>query len=205
MQVEGCSRQPFSEALDSYFHHQVDVTDEEQVKEMVSIVKRRHDRLDVVICNAGTALMNHVLLTPVSAVDKIMRTNFLGTFLVCRESAKLMKRRRYGRIVTVSSVALPMMLEGEAIYAAAKSAVAAFTGVLARELAQFGITCNTVGPAPVETNLLRSVPKEKIERIVERLAIKRLGEPRDIANVIDFFVSRESDYVTGQVVYLGGV
>jgi 3-oxoacyl-[acyl-carrier protein] reductase len=149
--------------------------------------------------------MNHVLLTPVSAVDKIMRTNFLGTFLVCRESAKLMKRRRYGRIVTVSSVALPMMLEGEAIYAAAKSAVAAFTGVLARELAQFGITCNTVGPAPVETNLLRSVPKEKIERIVERLAIKRLGEPRDIANVIDFFVSRESDYVTGQVVYLGGV
>ena len=73
------------------------------------------------------------------------------------------------------------------------------------ELAEFGITCNVVGPTPVKTDLIRSVPADKIDRIVNSLAIKRLGSLEDIANVIDFFVKPESDYVTGQVIYLGGI
>ena len=116
-----------------------------------------------------------------------------------------MQRRHYGRIVNVSTVAVPLRLEGEAIYAASKSAVVALTQVLARELAEWGITCNVVGPTPIETDLIRNVPREKIDAIVKRLAIKRLGRFEDVANVIDFFVRPESDYVTGQVIYLGGV
>jgi 3-oxoacyl-[acyl-carrier protein] reductase len=95
-------------------------------------------------------------------------------------------------------------LEGEAIYAASKSAVVTLTQILARELADFGITCNVVAPTPIETDLIRNVPKEKIDRIVQQLAIKRLGRFEDVANVIDFFVRPESDYITGQVIYLGG-
>jgi 3-oxoacyl-[acyl-carrier protein] reductase len=79
------------------------------------------------------------------------------------------------------------------------------TQVLARELAEFGITCNVVGPTPIETDLISGVPKEKIERLVKRLPIQRLGRFEDVANVVDFFVRPESDYITGQVIYLGGV
>ena len=203
--VEGCSRKPPDWELENYTHHIVDVANEAQVKEMLSSIRRRHARLDIVINNAGIASMNHTLLTPTATVDRIMATNFRGTFLVCRESAKLMKKRRYGRIVNMSTVAVPMRLEGEAIYAASKNAIVTFTQILARELAEFGITCNIVGPAPIETDLIRAVPPEKINRIVDSLTIKRLGRFEDVANVIDFFVKPESDYITGQVIYLGGV
>lgn len=203
--VEGCSREPIAWSLENYTHHAVDVTDEAQVKAMLSAIQRRHARLDMVINNAGIASMNHTLLTPADTVDRIMATNFRGTFLVCRESAKLMQRRRYGRIVNMATIAVPMRLEGEAIYASSKGAIVTLSQILAYELAEFGITCNVVAPTPIETDLIRNVPPEKIHRIVDRLAIKRLGRFADVANVVDFFVKPESDYITGQVIYLGGV
>lgn len=203
--VEGCSRTVPEWELENYTHHCLDVADETQVKAMFSSIRKRQGRLDILINNAGVASMNHILLTPVDTVDRIMATNFLGVFLMCREAAKLMQRRRYGRIVNVSTIAVPMRLEGESVYAASKSAVVTFSRILARELAGAGITCNVVGPAPIETDLIRGVPPEKIDAIVNRLAIKRLGRFEDVANVIDFFVKPESDYVTGQVIYLGGV
>jgi len=202
--VEGCSRTAPDWSLENYTHHTVDVADEAQVKEMLAAIQKRHGRLDILINNAGIASMNHFLLTPAATVDRIMATNFRGPFLLCREAARLMQRRRYGRIVNLSTVAVALRLEGEAIYAASKSAVVTLTQILARELADFGITCNVVAPTPIETDLIRNVPKEKIDRIVQQLAIKRLGRFEDVTNVIDFFVRPESDYITGQVIYLGG-
>jgi 3-oxoacyl-[acyl-carrier protein] reductase len=76
---------------------------------------------------------------------------------------------------------------------------------MARELADFGITVNAVGPVPIETDLIRAVPQEKIEALVARQAIRRLGSAEDVANVVDFFFRPESSFVTGQVIYLGGV
>jgi 3-oxoacyl-[acyl-carrier protein] reductase len=128
-----------------------------------------------------------------------------GTFLFSREAAKLMKNRRYGRIVNFTSVAVPLKLEGESIYVASKAAVASLTEVLARELAAYGITVNAVGPTPIETDLIRSVPRDKIERLVARQAIPRLGRFEDVANVVDFFLRPESGFVTGQNLFLGGV
>lgn len=203
--VEGCSRTDPDWEQQNYVHHRVDVTDENQVKAMLSSIQKRHGRLDILVNNAGIAAMNHTLLTPIGTVDRLLSTNFKGTFLLCREAAKLMQRRRYGRIVNLGTVAVPFQLEGEAVYAASKSAVVTFSQVLARELAGYGITCNVVGPTPIETDLIRGVPKEKIDLIVNRLAIKRLGRFEDVANVVDFFVKPESDYITGQVIYLGGV
>ena len=149
--------------------------------------------------------MNHIFLTPQTSADRIMNTNFRGTFLICRESAKLMKKNGYGRIINFSTIAVPLSLAGEAIYTASKSAVESFTKVIAKELADSGITCNLVGPSPIETDLIRTVPSEKIDKIIDALSIKRIGRFDDVANVIDFFIKPESDYITGQVIYLGGV
>lgn len=203
--VEGCSREAPDWSLEGYTHHLADVADEAQVKAMMTSIARRHGRLDIVINNAGVAAMNHSLLTPIASLDRIFDTNVRGTFLVCREAARLMQRRRFGRIVNLSTVAVPLRLEGEALYAASKSAVETLTRILAREFGPFGITVNAVGPTPIETDLIRGVPPEKIQKIVDSLAIRRLGRFEDVANVIDFFVRPESDYVTGQVIYLGGV
>lgn len=203
--VEGCSRNPTEWKDPNYVHHLVDIADESQVKTMCANIRERHGRLDVIINNAGIASMNHLLLTPLETVDKIINTNLKGTFLVCREGAKLMKIRRFGRIVNFSTVAVPMQLEGEAVYAASKSAVETLTKIMARELSEFGITCNVVGPTPIETDLIRGIPKEKIDRLINNLAIKQLGKFKDVANVINFFIKPESDFITGQVIYLGGI
>ena len=149
--------------------------------------------------------MNHSLLTPISTVRRIMETNFVGTFLFSREAAKVMKTAKFGRIVNFATAATPWKLEGEAVYAASKAAIASLTEILARELADFGITVNAVGPTPIQTDLIRSVPKKKIDALISRQAVHRLGVFQDVANVVDFFISPASSFVTGQVLYLGGV
>jgi 3-oxoacyl-[acyl-carrier protein] reductase len=123
---------------------------------------------------------------------------------MCRESAKLMRTQKRGRIINLGSIAVPMRLAGESVYAASKSAITTFTQILAGELAGWGITCNVVSPAPIETDLIRSVPPEKIQHILDRLPISRLGRYEDVAHVVDFFAHPSSDAVTGQVIYLGG-
>jgi 3-oxoacyl-[acyl-carrier protein] reductase len=171
---------------------------------MMHSIASRHGRLDILVNNAGIASMNHSLLMPVDTVGRILETNVTGVFLVSREAARLMKRRRYGRIVNIGSVAAQLRIEGEAMYAASKSAVLTFTQIFAREVAPFGITCNVVAPTPIETDLIKAVPKDKIDRLVAALAIKRLGTFDDVTNAVDFFTSPRSDYITGQVIYLGG-
>jgi 3-oxoacyl-[acyl-carrier protein] reductase len=205
MIVEGCSRGAPEWSAAGYTHHLLDVTDEAAVKTMLASIQKRHGRLDILINNAGVASLNHSLLTPLSTVEKLMATNFTGTFLVCREAAKLMRKHKFGRIVNFSTVAVPLRLEGEAIYAASKSAVTVYTQVLARELAEFGITCNVVAPTPIDTDLIRGVPKDKLDLILRQQPIKRLGRFEDVANVIDFFIRPESDFITGQVIVLGGL
>jgi 3-oxoacyl-[acyl-carrier protein] reductase len=203
--VVGCSRSPFEGEMPNYRHCCLDVSDELSVRRMFSEIRSQEGRLDVLINNAGVASMNHSLLTPIATVKKIIETNFIGTFLFCREAARLMQLNRYGRIVNFVSVAVPLKLEGEAVYAASKAAVISLTQILAREFAEFGITVNAIGPTPIKTDLLRGVSPEKLDAVIERQAIKRYGEPQDVIHVIDFFVHPASDFVTGQVIFLGGV
>lgn len=205
IQVVGFSRKPFEGQLEGYSHHLVDITDETAVLNLFSVIRKQYGRLDYLLNNAGIASMNHILLTPTATIRKILETNVIGSLVCCRESAKLMKGNQFGRIVNFGSVATPLKLEGEAIYAASKAAVISYTEILARELASFGITVNAVAPTPVKTDLIGSVPEDKLQALLARQAIKRYGEVGDICNVIDFFLNEKSDFVTGQTIYLGGV
>lgn len=203
--VFGCSRGTPDWTLPGYTHFEADVADEKAVTRVLASVRRQCGHLDNMINNAGIASMNHVMLTPVSTVHDILNTNVVGTFLFCREAAKLMTRSRHGRIVNFTTVATPLKLEGEAIYAASKAAIKSLTEVMAREFAPLGITVNAVGPTPIETDLIRAVPKEKMDRLINRQALPRLGTFEDVSNVIDFYLKYESSFITGQNLFLGGV
>ena len=201
--VAGCARTESDFSHDNYHHQIVDVTNEEDVVAWIHSIRNEFGRIDGVINNAGAANMNHALLTPGKTVDKLLDVNFKGTFLVCREAAKVMQRQKSGRIVNFSSVAVSLSLEGEAIYAASKSAVETYSRVLAKELAKLNITVNVIAPAPVKTDLIAGVPEKAMQRLINRLAIKRYATFEDIVNVTDFYLRRESSFITGQVLTLG--
>ena len=134
-----------------------------------------------------------------------MSANVVGTFLVSREAAKLMQKRKFGRIVNFSSLAVPMRLAGQSAYVASKASVESLSQVMARELADYGITVNVVGPSPIDTDMIRGLTKDKVEHLIDAMAVRRMGTFADVANVVDFFLRPESDAVTGQVIYLGGI
>lgn len=203
--VVGCSREVPDWTIQGYKHYEADVSDEKAVLQIFSGIRKEYGRLDNLINNAGIASMNHTILTPLSSVHSVLNTNVVGTFLFCREAAKLMQKNKYGRIVNFATVATPLKLEGEALYAASKAAVVTLTQILAREFADLGITVNAVGPTPIKTDLIRGVPQDKMDSLLSRQAIREYGTFEDVSNVIDFYLMPESRFVTGQVIYLGGV
>ena len=201
----GCDLQETDLNHQSYEHFCLDVADENAVKKMVSGIARKYKQIDYLINNAGIASMNHSLLTPLSTVEKVFRTNVFGTFLFCREVAKVMIKKKFGRIINFSSVAVPFNLEGEAIYAASKSAIEKLTTILSKEFGKSGITVNAIGPSPIKTDLIKNVGEGKLNELLRQQAISKFGSFEDVANVIDFYISGKSDMITGQIIYLGGV
>lgn len=203
--VYGCSRRDCDIQHENYHHTRLDVSEEKDVTSFVRNVYKNHKRIDVLINNAGIASMNHFLLTPYVTAQKVFNTNFMGTFLMCREVAKYMLKNKSGRIVNYSTVAVALNLQGELIYSSSKAAVEQLTRVLAGEVGQSGITVNAVGPTPIDTDLIKNVPVDKIDDLIVRQSIKRLGKYEDVKNVIDFYLLPSSDFITGQIIYLGGI
>ena len=203
--VYGCSRRESDLTHPNYSHTCLDVSSEADVMAFVRNVYKENMHIDVLINNAGCASMNHFLLTPYTTAQRVMNTNFFGTFLMCREVAKYMVKAKTGRIVNYSTVAVALNLHGELVYSASKAAVEQLTRVLADEIGESGITVNAVGPTPIDTDLIRSVPEEKLQDLLSHQCIKRFGRFEDVKNVIDFFLRPESDFITAQTIYLGGV
>jgi 3-oxoacyl-[acyl-carrier protein] reductase len=130
--------------------------------------------------------------------------NVLGTWNVCREAARLMARKKFGRIVNISSIFARTLPAGTSIYTASKAAVEAMTVVLSRELASFGITVNNLALSPIDTDMLReSGTPEDIEAAIAAQPLPRLATAEDVCGVIDFFAA--SPMVTGQTIRLGGI
>ncbi|HOJ04279.1 MAG TPA: SDR family oxidoreductase [Bacteroidota bacterium] len=203
--VYGISRTASEIADSNYQHYEASVDDEEKVHSAIRAIKRKSGRLDVLINNAGVASMNHSLLTTTDTLKQIFSTNVYGTFICSREAAKLMIRAKYGRIINITTFAVPFKLEGEAVYAASKAAVDSLTHIMAREYAEWNITVNAIAPPAVKTNLIAGVDEKKLKKLLERQAIHKYGVPEDVINTIDFLIRPSSGMVTGQTIYLGGV
>lgn len=203
--VLGASRTESEIANENYHHFICDITDEKAVTQLFMNIRKQFGMIDVLINNAGIASMNHFCLTPLETAKRVMNVNFFGTFLMTREAAKLLRKSKNARIVNFSTVAVPLNLAGEASYAASKAAIESLTRTTAKELAGYNITVNAVGPVPVKTALIAGVPEDKIQNLLDHQAIKRFGEPCDVFNVIDFYLQPESNFITGQIMYLGGI
>jgi len=189
----------------NYSHYQIDISSPEQVSDLFFQLRKEIKHLDAVINNAGIASMNAFALTPVNTFKKIFDVNVQGTFLICQKALGLLKKSPHPRIVNMTTVAVPLQLEGESIYAASKSAVETLTKIIAKEYGCFGITCNAIGPSPIDTSLIRGVPKAKIEALVKRQAVQKMATPADVINLVDFYLRPESSMISGQINYLGGI
>lgn len=188
-----------------HLHFQVDLADSQAITATFSSIRRSVSRIDIVINNAAVLTSQYALILPSAAAQAMVNVNLIAPFLVSRESAKLMRKAKWGRIVNIGSMAASLEPVGDSIYAATKAGLAKLANVMAREFGPYNITCNTVAISAIETGMLEQLPREKIDAIIATLPIARLAKPEDILNVIDFFASERSDYITAQTIYLGGV
>ena len=202
--VIGCARSESDIVHESYHHYQLDVTAEKDVTGLFFRLRKGFPHIDALINNAGIASMNAFALTPVATVRRIFETNVVGTFLFCQKALGLLKKSANPGIVNFTTIAVPLKLEGESIYAASKSAIETMTQVLAKEYGPFGITCNAIGPSPIDTALIKNVPKNKIEKLLKQQTVAKMATPDDVIHVVDFFLSPQSRQINGQIIYLGG-
>jgi 3-oxoacyl-[acyl-carrier protein] reductase len=205
-EVIGCSRTPVDFQLPSYRHFELDVANEKDVRSMFSQIRKDHGRLDVLINNAAIVSRSYMMIASLDTFEEALRTNVVGSFLISRESTKLMKNNSFGRIVNLSSIAVPLASPGTAVYGASKAAMEQFSRVLAQEVAPLGITVNTLGMPFVEgTGMIEEFDDKTISETLERTVLKSNIKLDDVANAIDFFISDASSQVTNQVLHLGGL
>jgi len=191
--VVGCSRGEAAVSDPGYTHVRADVSKEEGAAEVFKTIRETHGRLDAAVNNAAiNPTLSLALMTTAKNASETMTVNFLGVFLVCREAAKLMMRRKKGRIVNLGSMAVRHEVSGESVYTASKAAVNAFSRVLAKELAPSGITVNVVSPAAVETDMMKSVDPKALAEVLKRNAIPKPGTFADVASAVEWLVGPES-------------
>ncbi|WP_369225998.1 SDR family NAD(P)-dependent oxidoreductase [Streptomyces sp. R39] len=205
--VVGCSRKPSAIDHPRYRHHEADLSEPAETKRVFREIRREHGHLDALINNAGTSTMNHFMTTPDDVVRDIFDINFFAVLNCCREAVKLLRKsdEPSAAILNVSTVAVPWALDGHLAYSASKSAVEQLVRVMSKELAAFGIRVNAIGLPPVRTILTRTVAQPKIEALIARQAIRRMCTMDDIVGPVEFLIGRQSAFVTGETIFLGGV
>lgn len=202
--VTGVSRSGGSIDAPGYDHIELDVSDPVAVQTVFRSIAA--NALPEIVVNAAAVLSSqYAMVLPHAAAREMLDVNMLGTFMVSREAARLMRRNRWGRIINLSSMAASVEPAGDSVYAATKAGIATFTNVLAKEVGPMGVTCNTLAITAIETDMLAQLPRDKVDTIIRGLPVPRPAEPDDILNVIDFLVSDRSSYITAQTIWLGGV
>jgi 3-oxoacyl-[acyl-carrier protein] reductase len=204
-QVIGFSRHADDLSVKGYTPIAVELGDAESVVRGFNQVRKTFGRVDIVVNNAAVLTSQYSMIMPPAAALGMLETNLFGTFMVSREAAKLMRKGKWGRIINIGSMAASLEPIGDSIYAATKAAVATLANVMAKEFAPLNITCNTLGITAIETDMLGQLPRDKVDAVVAGLPMPRYATADDILNVVDFFASERSSYVTAQTVFLGGV
>jgi NAD(P)-dependent dehydrogenase (short-subunit alcohol dehydrogenase family) len=192
------------EASDSIAYFQADLTNEDEVNRMIEAVINRFGRIDVLINNAGISKSAMSWKTSLDAWNETMAINLTAPFLVAKACIPSMRENGSGSIINISSVVGQTGQIGTAAYAASKAGLIGLTKTLAKELASNNITVNALALGYFSTGMIADVPQEQQDQIIESIPLKKLGDPATVCKTIEWLISSEAAYVTGQVIQLNG-
>ena len=181
-----------------------DISDEEEVKNFIAESKKQLGSIDILINNAGITKDGLLMRMKEKDFSDVLDVNLKGTFITTREAASIMMKQRHGKIINISSVVGVIENAGQCNYAASKAGVIGFSKSVARELASRNITVNVVAPGFINTDMTGVLPEKVKESMLQGIPLKRIGEPKDIANAVLFLASDLSNYITGQVINVDG-
>ncbi len=184
--------------------HQADVADTAAAERIAAAVAAAHGRIDHLINNAGITRDGLLMRMKEEDWDAVLRVNLKGTFSFSRAVLRTMIAARYGRIVNIASVAGLMGNAGQANYSASKAGVIAFARSLAREVGSRGITVNAVAPGFIATAMTDALPEDVRKAYLEIIPLKRFGLPKDVSSAVQFLLSDDAAYITGQVISVNG-
>jgi 3-oxoacyl-[acyl-carrier protein] reductase len=193
------------EGVEDMHYYQCDLSNTNQLMEVLKNISHNHPKIDIIInCAAVMSSRMSQKMPELDAYQMIM-VDLLAPFLVCREASKLMYDIPYGRIINIGSIADVCEAMGDSVYAACKAGLKTMTNILAKEYARQNITCNTLAISAIDTDMLAQHKPEVVDALVKTFPIPRKATIADITNVIDFFCSEKSGYITAQTIYLGGL
>ncbi len=181
-----------------------DVTNAEQVGEMVNKILDKHNRIDILVNNAGITRDNLLLRMSECEWDAVLNTNLKSAFICTKAVTKAMLKAKSGKIINIASVIGIMGNAGQVNYAASKAGIIGFTKSVARELASRGITANAVAPGYILSEMTEKLSEKVKEEIYKAIPLRRFGSPQDVANVCLFLASTAADYITGQTIVVDG-
>lgn len=183
---------------------QGNVADSESMKQMMNDVKKEFGRIDILVNNAGITKDGLLMGMKEEDFDAVIDTNLRGAFLCMKHVIRIMMKQRYGRIINMSSVAGVMGNAGQVNYSASKAGLIGMTKSLAREVGSRGITVNAVAPGLIDTEMTKILSDGIKESMMETIPLKRMGQPKDIAETVAFLASDRASYITGQVISVDG-
>ncbi|MBT6120497.1 3-oxoacyl-[acyl-carrier-protein] reductase [bacterium] len=182
----------------------VNVSKQSEVSDLVKQAISEFGSIEVLINNAGITKDNLVLRMSEDDWESVIQVNLNSIFYFTKAVIRSMMKKRFGRIVNITSVVGVMGNPGQSNYAASKAGMIGFTKSIAKEYGSKGITCNAVAPGFIDTDMIESLPKDYIDNIISQIPVKRLGEPTEVSNVVSFLTSDKSSYITGQVINVDG-
>ena len=186
------------------FGVELDIASPESVEKAYKEINANVGPVDILVNNAGITRDTLFLRMKLQDWEEVLKVNLTGTFLVTQRFLKDMLKKRWGRIVNVTSVVAFTGNVGQANYSSAKAGLVGFTKTLAKELASRNITVNAVAPGFIETDMTDVLPDDIKESYLKQIPLGRMGKPEEVADVILFLVSDMASYVTGEVIHVNG-
>jgi len=180
------------------------VTDREAIHKMVEDVVTKWGQVDILVNNAGVTRDGLFVRMKDDDWNTVLEICVQGTYNCTKEVLRYMMKKRYGRIINISSVVGVMGNMGQVNYSTAKAAILGFTKSLAREVAHLGITVNAIAPGFIDTEMTRKLPEQVREVWLNQVPMKRWGEPEEVAQLVSFLASKSAGYITGQTIHING-